>query len=238
VADKLTQAAAKSKEQEEATLIAGEVKTHNEYRQKSTIENLRNWEAAKKALEEFRHKKQAEENPEAASFALPEAITYLKEQGWKIEKSKLYEEKQIVGYHTSRGAVAFKKSDLDKYAKKFLKPLSAEDSDSSARKIEAEAKIAEQKYQDMVLDAKIKEGQYILRSDVEQQLAARAAFLKNSLGLDFITLHAVKIAEIIHGNTERIPEFADYWSQIIDQTFDAYSKPMHFEAPVKLMEEK
>ncbi|MEK7075745.1 MAG: hypothetical protein AAB948_03065, partial [Patescibacteria group bacterium] len=194
--------------------------------------------AAKTALEEFRKKKHAAENPEEACFSVPEAVEYLKGQGFKIEKSKLYEEKNIVGYTTIDNAVTFLKKDLDKYAKKFLNLLAESDSNNADAKMKWDAKIAEQKFSDMEFEAKIKQGMYILKSDVEQQLAARAAFLKENLGSGFIHSRAPKIAEIIQGNTERIPELIELWLQQIEEVFDYYSKPMRFEVPVVMMSEE
>ena len=221
--------------QEENVLSAAVARTMQAYNQNSIVSNLKDYQAAKTALEEFRKKKHAAENPEEACFSVPEAVEYLKGQGFKIEKSKLYEEKNIVGYTTIDNAVTFLKKDLDKYAKKFLNLLAESDSNNADAKMKWDAKIAEQKFSDMEFEAKIKQGMYILKSDVEQQLAARAAFLKDNLGQSFIHSRAPKIAEIIQGNTERIPELIELWLQQIEEVFDYYSKPMKFEVPTALL---
>ena len=89
----------------------------------------------------------------------------------------------------------------------------------------------------MELEAKIKQGMYILRSEIEQMLAARAAFLKDNLGQGFIHSRASKIAEIMQGNAERIPDLIEFWLRHIDEVFDYYSKPMKFEVPMSAVEE-
>lgn len=183
-------------------------------------------------------KKSAEQNPDEARFTVPEALEYLKAQGFKIEKTKLYDEKAIVGFTAVDNAVTFAKKDLDKYAKKFLSLLSGADSNNAEDKLKWETKIAEQKFNDMAFEAKIKEGKYILRSEVEQMLAARAAFLKDSLGPGFIHSRASKIVEIVKGNPDNIPELIEFWLRQIEEVFDYYSKPMRFEVPIALLEEE
>lgn len=171
------------------------------------------------------------------TYAVSEAVEYLKSQGYKIEKSKLYEDKHIIGFSTSNGSAVFGEKALDKYAKKFLSLLSGSDAISLEEKLKWETRIAEQKFKDMELEAKIKQGMYILRSEIEQMLAARAAFLKDNLGQGFIHSRASKIAEIMQGNAERIPDLIEFWLRHIDEVFDYYSKPMKFEVPMSAVEE-
>ena len=54
------------------------------------------------------------------TYAVSEAVEYLKSQGYKIEKSKLYEDKHIIGFSTSNGSAVFGEKALDKYAKNFF----------------------------------------------------------------------------------------------------------------------
>jgi len=170
-------------------------------------------------------------------FSVSEAVEYLKSQGYKIEKSKLYEDKHIIGFSTSKGTAVFEEKALDKYAKKFLSMLSGSDVASPEEKLKWETKIAEQKFKDMEFEAKIKEGRYVLRSEVEQMLAARAAFLKDNLGQGFIHSRAAKIAEILKGNPDLIPELIEFYLKHIEEVFDYYSRPMKFEVPMSAVEE-
>lgn len=235
----MTDAAEKINEvlaREEEILSMAFAKSLAEVHKDPKAQNIRDYEASKAAFDEFKKKKQQQKNPEEACFAVPGAVEYLKSEGYKIEERKLYYDKAIVGYTTINNAVTFTKKDLDKYAKKFLNPLSESDSNNADAKMKWDARIAEQKFKDMEFEAKIKQGMYILKSDVEQMLAARAAFLKDNLGQGFIHARASKIAEIIQGNTEHIPELIDFWLKQIEEIFDYYSKPMRFEVPTSLLE--
>jgi hypothetical protein len=170
-------------------------------------------------------------------YTISEAVDYLKSQGYKIEKSKLYEDKHIIGFSTSKGSAVFEEKALDKYAKKFLFLLSGSDVASPEEKLKWETKIAEQKFNDMAFEAKVKQGMYVLKSEVEQMLAARAAFLKDNLGSGFIHSRAAKIAELLKGNPDNIPELIEFYLKHIEEVFDYYSKPMKFTVPMSAVEE-
>lgn len=171
------------------------------------------------------------------NYTVSEAVEYLQAHGFKISKSKLYEDKHIVGFTTQNGSALFGEKALDKYAKKFLSLLSDSDVSSLEEKLKWETKIAEQKFKDMEFEAKIKVGAYILKSEVEQMLAASAAFLKENLGSGFIHSRAPKIAEILKGNPDNIPELVEFYLKHIEEVFDYYSKPMKFEVPMSAVEE-
>ena len=79
------------------------------------------------------------------------------------------------------------------------------DAVSSEEKLKWDIRIAEQKFKDMEFEADVRQGKYVLRSEVERMLAARAAFLKDNLGQGFIYSRAPKIVELVEGNTDRIP---------------------------------
>lgn len=169
-------------------------------------------------------------------FTVSEAVDYLKSQGYKIEKSKLYEDKHIIGFTTQKGSAVFGEKNLDKYAKKFLFLLSGSDAVSLEEKLKWDTKIAEQKFKDMEFEARIKEGSYVLTSEVEQMLAARAAFLKDNLGQGFIHSAAPKVCELLKGNQELIPDFIDFYLKHIEEVFDYYSKPIEFKVPRSAVE--
>jgi len=223
---------------EEEILSIAFARSLGEVNKKASVQNLKDYEAAKAALEEFKKKKQQAEHPEEAMLSVPDAVEYLRAQGFKIEKSKLYEEKAIVGYKTINNAVTFMKKDLDKYAKKLLTLLTESGANNAEEKMKWETKIAEQKFKDMEFEARIKEGIYVLKSEVEQMLAARAAFLKDNLGQGFIHSRAARIAEILKGNPDLIPELIEFYLKHIEEVFDYYSKPMRFEVPAALINEE
>jgi len=171
-------------------------------------------------------------------FTAPDVLNYLRDENYKIEKTYFYN-KFISGVKKQKDGEMLK-HDIDSRIKELgiVKRDFSEPDAGGVQKLMWETKIAEQKFKDMEFEAKIKEGQYVLKSEVEQLLAARAAFLKDNLGAGFIHSRAVKIAEIIQGNTEHIPELIEFWMQHISEVFDYYAKPMRFEVPTALLNEE
>ena len=164
--------------QEENVLSSAVARTMQAYNQNSIVANLKDYQAAKTALEEFRKKKHAAENPEEACFSVPEAVEYLKGQGFKIEKSKLYEEKNIVGYTTIDNAVTFLKKDLDKYAKKYLDKLDGSGYETDpAGKNEQETRLTKAKADKEELLLKVLGKSYVDIAQVERTRTAQTARL-------------------------------------------------------------
>lgn len=175
---------------------------------------------------------QKQENQiETERLAIPDAVLHLKEQGYKIEKSKLYEDKHIIGFSNLGGSTVFTKKDLDRYAKKFLPLLADSNSFTTEEKLKWDIKISEQKFKDMEFEAKLKEGQYVLKSEVEQMLAARAAFFKNSLE-GFFRSMAPKLIEKAGGDMTCTPEVVELCLTELDKLLDYYSKPLTFSVPM------
>src|SRR3989304_510826 len=112
----------------EQDLVAALDKARAALKRKATSDNVKAAETARKALDAYRAEKAAAADPEARRFRTlaPEVIEYLKAEGWKVEKSKLYDD-------ADRGALkkekdgAYSKASVDKYANKWLEKLDGTD---------------------------------------------------------------------------------------------------------------
>lgn len=217
--------------QEENLLNRAVVKTMEAYKQEPISANLKDWEAARDALVKCRGRKAAEANPAQAALAgIPEVLEYLKAEGWKIEKTKLYNDQGKIDKQKDGGIL---KKDADKYAAYFLKKLDGSDYEDidPAEKIKWETEIAKQKAEKLTMENEINRAVYVLKSDVEMQLAARAAYLKDNLGMDFIHSFAPRIVTLVQGSQDKIPDLVDIWLEHIEEVFNHYSKPIKFEVP-------
>lgn len=111
--------------------------------------------------------------------SIPEVLTYLTGQGFKVARRTLYLHKQQ-GILREQVGGGFTLKAVDDYARRNLDrpgidaPPSAALSDDKARLLKAQADKIE-------FDNKLKQGQFLPYSLVEQGLAERAAFLKNDL---------------------------------------------------------
>ncbi len=221
-------------EQEENMLNKAIVQTMGAYNQTPTVANLNNWNAAKNALAEYRAQKAAEENPQDAPLkGVPEVLEYLKAQGWKISQSKLYEDQGKIDKQKD-GSIL--KKDADKYAKYFLQKLDGSDYETSPlEKQKEETRLTKERADKVAFENEIMRGSYVLREEVEQQQAARAAYLKNSIEGFFHSL-APRIIEHANGDMNKVPELTEFCLKEVEDFFHHYSKPLTFEA-VKIKRE-
>ena len=219
---------------EEPLRINAVAKTMQAYNQNPTIANLKDWDAAKKALEEYRIKKAAELNPQDAPLkGIMDVLQYLQSEGWKISKSKLYEDENKIDKQKDGNIL---KKDADKYAAMFLRKLDGSDYEiDPASKIKEETRLTKERADKVAFENEIMRGDYVLREEVEQQLAARAAYLKNSIEGFFHSL-SPRIAELVNGDQDKIPELTEFCLREVEDFFHHYSKPLVFEA-VKLVPE-
>lgn len=165
-------------------------------------------------------------------FGAPEVLDYLKEEMYKIEKTTFYT-KFIKGISAKKeGTITYYlKTDVDARIKELgLQKLDGSEPDGVAEKLKWEAEIAKQKAELLRRRNEIEAGIYILRSEVEHQFAARAAFLKSSM-IAFFQSAAPRIVEKVNGDPRLIPEVTEFCLAEIEALFDRYSKPIIFDGP-------
>src|SRR3970040_1780616 len=105
--------------QEENLLNRAVVKTMEAYKQEPISANLKDWEAARDACVNCGGRRGGEANPAQAALAgIPEVLEYLKAEGWKIEKTKLYNDQGKIDKQKD-GRIL--KKDTDNNAPSFFK---------------------------------------------------------------------------------------------------------------------
>ncbi len=217
-------------ENEEALLLNAMSRATTAYKETPNSATLKEFAAAKQALEDYQARKNAVVNPDEQRFGnLLEALSYIRSEGWKCSKSKLYEDQGKIERQKDGN---FLRRDIDKYAENFLKKIDASDGDTNdSQELQKwEIAIAEEKHKKLQRENEVQSGLYLRKTDVEHMLAARAAFLKDNLGPTFIHSRASGLITLVKGDPDRAPEFIDAWTKHIDEMFDLYSKPFQFEA--------
>lgn len=215
-------------EQEEKLLTSTLTKTMKAYNENPTLSNLKNYEAAKRALEEFQKRKANPEGSENQKFkTLFQVFKYLQNEGWKISKSAFYEK----AYMIKKTNGVYLKKDIDVFAKKFLRKTDAPDiEDDIDKKIQAEIRKLTAEAEKKELEVQKLRGELVERWEVEQQLADRAAFLKSSIQ-EFFHSMAPHMIEKVSGDIQKLPEFIDFCLIEIEKLFDYYSRPLQFSVP-------
>jgi len=223
---------------EEDLLGRAVAQTMKRYNDNPTVQNLRAWEAAKGAFEKQNAIKAAESNPAERRFVnLTEVADYLKIEGWKIKKSKLYENKRIIAQEPDG---SYTKKAVDDYARLCLSRLDNSDDnliEPAKQKATLEVALLEQRHREALRDNEIEEGLWVLRSDTEKQHTAKLALLLTAVD-NFIQGHKTEEAiVIVKGDREVVQEFRDFLRREFRAMLYEYAKPPEFAVPVKAMDE-
>lgn len=167
-----------------------------------------------------------------------EALTYLQEDcGRKIQKSKLFDDIKT-GRLRKQPDGSFKRRDLDRYAASLPTAGTPDKlaTDAARRQQEKEEqeirriRVAADK-EEFIL--KVKQGQYISRDDVYQELAARAVALSASLKTA-LEARSLDVIALVEGNPKKSGPFVEHIEQVIDEAMNEYAK--HIEIEVTFMD--
>lgn len=158
-------------------------------------------------------------------------LRYLQEAGRKIEKTKLYDDAKKGLLRKEKGG--FRKRDVDRYAASL--PLAStpdgrnkDAEDRLRRKEEADIRIKEATARREELKTAIMEGRYVLREQVDQELAARAMALNMGLkshceasALDFVTA--------VGGKAKKAHALVQLIERTVDAACNEYAREIEFE---------
>lgn len=157
-----------------------------------------------------------------------EVLKHLKQRGFKIGKTKLYEDAQAGRLRVqSDGSV--KLSDVELYEKAYLseKKSGAEDC-LARRKMELEVQRLENQVREQDLDYQKSIGKLIEKDDVEMELASRAAVLEAGLK-NMIYVNASDWVHLVGGRPEKVLELAERMVEIVDGLLNEYAQVKTFQ---------
>ena len=162
-----------------------------------------------------------------------EALTYLQEDcGRKIGQTKLFADIKA-GRLRKQPDGSFKRRDLDRYAASLPTAGTPDKlaTDAARRQQEKEEQEirrirAAADKEEFIL--KVKQGQYISRDDVYQELAARAVALSASLKTA-LEARSLDVIALVEGNPKKSGPFVEHIEQVIDEAMNEYAKPIEIE---------
>jgi len=235
-------------EEEEQILTDAVRKAMNAVKKSATVQNLKALEATKRALANFQAQKIAMERPDERPLKnLREVYAYLSEErGFKVSERKIYDDKRLITMQTD-GSYLVRAA--EEYAAQYLtKKDGSDDDDSGLSRVKQQKEI---ELQDIKISREkrkelIETGKYILRSKVDQQLAARAAFLIADLeafahaklpeiaeqALDTTAAPAELLPIMIELRAKIGPELSAVFLCELGKWLDRYSQPLQFQAPI------
>lgn len=196
---------------------------------KPTGENRKAHKAAEAALKTFL-KERHEPETESTYKGLPEVLAFLEGEGWKIGKTKIYDDFNEGRIKAEKDG-SFRLSSLLDYARVNLQK---KDGTKGADAVS----LQEQKQQEEMLRIRIDrqqrelkykqtKGELIPISEVEIELSKRAVFLVTDRK-NVWRSNAVEIIRLVSGDPQKAPELIAFGLRLEDEIIGRYSRPMNF----------
>lgn len=160
---------------------------------------------------------------------LPDVITYLDAEGWKISTSTAYEHKQDGKIKTNSEGKYTLNAVLD-YARQHLQRKDGTEPDDKnslqEQKITAEIRRIEADAETRELKLKERRGELIPRDHVEVELSSRARDLDAHLDA-FFRSAAGRIIKIVGGDMQKAPDLITFMRGAKKQAMNNYARPIH-----------
>lgn len=189
-----------------------------------------NLSALQRATTMLENAMQSNESPDILKN-VGEVLAYLQESGRQIEKSKLYED--VKKGKIKKTDKRFKKRDIDRYAAGL--PLSTtpdgrvkDAEDRQRRKDEADIRIKEATARREEIKTSVMEGQYVLREQVDQELAARAMALHSGLKSQFEAA-ALDLVTRVGGDPKKSRALVAAMEEVLDGACNEFARTIEFE---------
>lgn len=202
------------------------------YQKEPTSASLRDWQKAEAALDEFVAGIDAAK-AEKPSFKNKIAVArYIKDQGVRIGKSKLYKDAESGKLRVQAdGSVLL--SDVDLYIRAYGTPRQKAGDNSDIEflqkeKLGLESKKLKEQIAKLEWDREKEAGRYLLRSDFEMELAARAAVLETSL-LQMAQSKAYDWVAVVHGEHSKAADMAAMVTAEIGAVLNDYAATDRFQ---------
>lgn len=200
------------------------------YESEATAARKRNLDAARVALDEAVERLWPKYFPEDARFKnLLETVKYLKGQGYKIGKSKIYQDRKNKQIRVQEDGSVLKR-DADAYAKTLqllgdpLRGLEA----IQKRKAELEAQRLEKIVKGLEYEQDIREKKYVLRADAELERANNASAIFTGISNGLLAC-ARELIEAAGGDPARLSDFVAAMKAELERVADSLSKLEEFE---------
>jgi len=188
---------------------------------------IRDWETAKAALERYAREVEVRTGPADPPFSSRvEVVKWLQGQGWKIKKTKLYQD-AASGLLRVQPDGSVLRADAADYAvrvglRRVSDPLDTVD-ELHAEKSRAEIDRLKKQVELLTLDLEQKRGLWVMRSEVETDLAVRVAVLKSGF-CQMVRMRAIEWAAAIGGNTRLERHLYDLIVAEYEELLDRYAR--------------
>ena len=204
--------------------------------------NVAAFERAKKALEAFTR---PEGEPDQRVFRHRiEALQHLQAQGYKIKKSKLYDDAKA-GFLRMQPDGTVTEKDLERYVKRvgLEKPAEIADAqagDLQAKKLALEISKLEEEYREKRRKNDILDGKFMPREKVYMEIAGRAVVFEAGLkhALDTRAAELLEALDAIAEKNQRLVMIRRWFREILDEQLNEFANIKTFQAIILESEEE
>ncbi len=215
------------------------------YQKEPTAQKKRDWDAAREGLEQCMDRLWSIYLAPGSAEALKnriEAVSWLKEQGYKVGKTKFYDDVKAGKVKLKNdGSVPI--SELERYVRsEGLIPLSRAtghhgEDELSEQKLKKEIEKLDWENRKREFEYERELGNYIPREELELELASRAGVLDSGLRTK-IKAHARDWVRLVEGLPDRVPNLVEAISQILDEQLNEFARLDRFQVVFTGEEEK
>lgn len=166
-------------------------------------------------------------------FKIPsEVLYYLQDEGWKVKKSKFYEDinkkaklqPDASGNFTLKAVLGYAKTHLPR--KDTLQKVKAEE--LQRKKAAKELEKLDEEIKEKRLKRKIAEGKYILKEEVYFELAARAAVLETDFK-GMIQMRGPEFVGLVHGDEKKTGDLIREMMAEVDRVLNGFATTKGFQ---------
>ena len=211
--------------------------TRRAYAERPTSANLRDWQAAEKALVD---RISAADDASGAHRGerlknILDVVKYLTSRGWKVRKSAAYNARKQ-GKIRPQPDGSYLVGDAERYAEQYLHRLDgnpdADDPDKSLslEKQAAETEKIKAQARHWSMKASILEGRYVEKGLFERELARRAAVFRNDIE-NFCRSQAPGIINLVAGDAAKAPDLIDHMLAQAENWLGRYAEEKEFRLP-------
>jgi len=211
------------------------VKCIKDYQAESTSSRLKDWQKAESALEELCATLSGKYLGRTPSLPTTLAVAdYLKEQGWKIRKTTVYQHKKE-GKLRCGADGTYAIDEVDRYAMTYLKRTDGSAPENLEKlqqeKLNAEIEKTKAQAQHWRMKAEVFTGSYVPKDLFESELAKRAAVFRNDLE-NFARAEAPDIVNRTGGSADTISDLIEWLLDRFELFLDRYSQERTFKVPL------
>ncbi|NCB23750.1 MAG: hypothetical protein EOM56_13145 [Deltaproteobacteria bacterium] len=169
--------------------------------------------------------------PSALAFKTQQdALFYLKEQGYKVEKSTISNAvrsgllpRNSTGKYEAAALLAYAAANLVPAARAENRDLA----EASASRTSADAELKHFQAQRTKLKLLKEQGMLMPKADHERDLAARALFFRNEVR-NFVHLYGPEMIIFVGGSESKLRDFVSWWEEKTGIWMDAWAQEREF----------